>query len=60
MIESIEKKYGGILVPLNELQSFIDWYTRYSGYHSAWDNKRYEFCLEALEYTAKAGIKQTL
>lgn len=57
MIEEIEKKYDGILVPLNELQKFIDWYDE-NEYRTNWDNIRYEFCLEALEYTAKAGIKQ--
>lgn len=59
MIKQIEKKYGGILVPLNELQSFIKWYEN-AEYHSDWDDKKYHFCLDCLEYAAKSGIKQNL
>lgn len=58
-LEQLKSKYAYFPVSLERIQAYIDWYNEYP-YVSDWDTQRYEFCIDALEYSKQAGIKQIL
>lgn len=58
-LEQLKSKYLIFPISLERLQAYINWYNECS-YVSNWDTERYEFCIDALEYSKQEGIKQIL
>ena len=58
-LEKLQEKYCIFPVSLDRLQAYINWYNEYQ-FVSAWDTHRYNFCIDALEYSKQEGIQQIL